>query len=218
MNEPKKKVILFDMDGVIINSEPQHYRGWCRVYARYGITMDYEKYQTVIGCTLPTLAEMVEREYGFTEKSPKELLAEYYECVGEILASEGQCPAEGLLPTLTELRDRGYRMVIASSAPPENILKAMIDTGIENYISAFVSGERVAHPKPAPDTFLEAAKAAHARPEDCIVVEDSGNGVTAAKAAGIFCIGLRNPDSGNQDLSAADRIIRHFYELTEILP
>jgi len=217
MSETKKKVILFDMDGVIINSEPQHYRGWCMVYARYGITMDYEKYQTVIGCTLPTLAEMVEREYGFTEKSPKELLAEYYECVGEILAEEGQCPAEGLIPTLTELRNRGYRMVIASSAPPENILKAMDDTGIDDFIEVFVSGEKVAHPKPAPDTFLEAAKAVHASPEDCVVVEDSANGVAAAVAAGIFCIGLLNPDSGNQDLSKADRIIRHFPELLDIL-
>jgi len=215
MNE--KKTILFDMDGVIINSEPQHYRGWCRIYERYGIRIEYEKYQSVIGCTLPTLAEMVKREYGFTDKAPGELLAEYYEVMKEILSEEGNAPAEGLIPTLTELRRRGYRMVIASSAPPENILAAVKDTGIGDFIETYVSGEKVPHPKPAPDTFLEAAKAVSVSPEDCVVVEDSRNGVTAAKAAGMYCIGLQNPDSGRQDLSLADRIIVHFTELTDVL-
>ena len=217
MKKTDKQVILLDMDGVVIDSEPQHYRGWCRTYQRYGVTLDYERYQAVIGSTLGSLAEMVEREYGFREKSPKELLAEYRENMKEILREEGNVPAEGLVPTLRELQTRGYRMVIASSAPPENILEVLRDTGIAPFIEASVSGERVANPKPAPDTFLEAARAVGVLPEDCIVVEDSRNGVTAAKRAGIYCIGLQNPGSGEQDLSEADRIIRRFPELLDVL-
>ena len=217
MKKSDTKVILLDMDGVVIDSEPQHYRGWCRTYARYGVTLDYDRYQTVIGCTLPTLAEMVEREYGFTKRSPRELLSEYRENMKTILAEEGNLPAEGLVPTLRELQNRGYRMVIASSAPPENIREVIEDTGISAFIETCVSGERVANPKPAPDTFLEAARAVGVSPADCVVVEDSKNGVTAAKRAGIWCIGLQNPGSGEQDLSEADRIIRHFPELLDVL-
>jgi len=205
------------MDGVIINSEPQHYRGWSAVYARYGVTLDYERYQEEIGGTLSGLSEMVKRVYGFSEKSPEELLSEYRTYMKDLIAMEGNVPAEGLLTTLDALREKGYRMLIASSSPPENILSVMKELGIEDYFENFVSGEKVAHPKPAPDTFLSAAGAAGAEPADCIVVEDSANGVNAGKAAGMYVIGLRNPDSGNQDLSAADQIIRSFPELMEIL-
>ena len=77
------------------------------------------------------------------------------------------------------------------------------DLGLAQYFSAFISGENMAHPKPAPDTFLAAAKALLLDPSACLVVEDSTNGGKAAKAAGISCVWFHNPDSGDQQIPDA---------------
>ena len=91
----------------------------------------------------------------------------------------------------------------------------MKELAISQYFDVLFSGERVPNPKPAPDVFLETARRLHADPKECLVIEDSRNGCTAAKAAGMSCLGFQNPDSGIQDLSSADRIFYPFSELIE---
>ena len=83
-----------------------------------------------------------------------------------------------------------------------------------NCYTVIVSGEQVENPKPAPDTFLAVSEKLGIAPEECVVIEDSENGSRAARAAGMYCLGFDNPNSGNQDLSAADEI---FYPFTELL-
>lgn len=92
----------------------------------------------------------------------------------------------------------------------------MEELGIDKYFRRMISGELVGHPKPAPDIFLEAARQLQCTPDECIVIEDSRNGSLAAKAAKMTCLGFYNPDSGNQDLSAADEIFTEFAKLPDM--
>ena len=88
---------------------------------------------------------------------------------------------------------------------------------LTGYFDLMYSAERVEHPKPAPDVFLRTAEKMRMRPEECLVIEDSANGVRAAKAAGMICLGFANPGSGEQDLSEADGVFYPFAEMDELL-
>ena len=92
---------------------------------------------------------------------------------------------------------------MGSSSPEDVIQKVLKDLDLAQYFSAFISGENMAHPKPAPDTFLAAAEALLLDPSACMVVEDSTNGGKAAKAAGMSCVWFHNPDSGDQQIPDA---------------
>jgi len=85
---------------------------------------------------------------------------------------------------------------------------------LSNFFAAKVSGSELAHSKPHPEIFVRSAQIAGSEPEECIVIEDSKNGVTAAKAAGMKCIGFLNPNSGVQELSKADVIVKSFEEVS----
>ena len=89
----------------------------------------------------------------------------------------------------------------------------MTSLGIDGYFDILVSGEQVKNPKPAPDVFLEAASRMGLTAKECLILEDSGNGCRAAKAAGIVCVAYFNPDSGKQDLSPADMVIEGYEEI-----
>ena len=104
-------------------------------------------------------------------------------------------------------------MAIASSSSPELIREVIRRLGIAKYFRELVSGDEVARPKPNPDVYLTAAKKIGADPSECVVLEDSHNGVLAAKSAGMFCIGFRSPHSGNQDLSTADIIVNSIRDI-----
>ena len=99
------------------------------------------------------------------------------------------------------------KMAVASSSMYERIERTAKSLGVDDCFDVYVSGEQLKRPKPAPDIFIKAAELLGVSPSECIVIEDSGNGVNAAKAAGMACVGYINPGSGDQDLSAADYLV-----------
>lgn len=212
------KYIIFDMDGVLINTEPLHFEVWREVLSEYGFSIDFNHYKGCIGSTLSYLFEIINREYGVLFSDQSGALRRFHEVNYRKMKAEGIPRMTGAIETLTELKRRGFRMAVASSSPQDVIEYCMETVGLLNCFDFLFSGERVARPKPFPDIFLEVASRLNANSSDCVVVEDSQNGSRAAKAAGMYCIGLKNPDSGDQDLSAADRIIRRLPELLDILP
>lgn len=117
---------------------------------------------------------------------------------------------------LSWLKTQNIPLAVASSSPKALIELIMDKTGLGIYFDAFVTGEEVAHGKPAPDIFLHAAGLLGVEPASCLVIEDSRNGVRAAKSAGIRCVGYHNPGSGNQDLSLADEVVRSYEQLLSI--
>ena len=210
------KYIIFDMDGVLTNTEPLHFSVWQEVLAEQGFTIDYERYKGCIGSTLVYLFGIIEKEYGKTFEHPERLVKRFHEINDRRLVEDGVPPVAHSIDTVKELFRRGFTMAVASSSPRKDIAYCMASLGLTECFQVLLSGEQVTKPKPAPDTFLEAAKMLGADPSDCVVVEDSRNGTRAAKAAGMYCVGFYNPDSGDQNLSAADVIITDIQALPNL--
>ncbi len=133
-----------------------------------------------------------------------------------IASRDGWQPVENALESVRYCFDK-YTLALASGSAPEVISDVVRSFGIEQCFLSMISGETIENCKPAPDIFLMSAKAIGIAPEECAVVEDSHNGVLAAKAAGMMCIGYINPHSGKQDLSMADYVIDDMGRIKDIL-
>lgn len=207
------KGIIFDMDGVLINSEPFHFEVWKETLRRRGICIDYEIYKPCIGSTIDFLMQIFHDNYN-VDLNDTDLIREMKEIKQEMIEQKGYPP---LIPyvkeLLAELAGKGYKIAVASSSPQYYIEEVTKYWDIQKYFDILVSGEGVEHPKPAPDVFLKAAHMLGVLPDECLVVEDSENGSRAAKAAGMVCMAYLNQDSGKQDLTAAAMIVEGYEEI-----
>ena len=199
----EKKGIIFDMDGVLVNTEPLHFRCWQEVLKEDGITLNYEIYKPCIGSTREVFRQLMVDAYGDIFEDYPTMNRRMEEKKKEIVEKEGFPQCEGIREVLEKLHQEGYLLAVGSSSPEDVIQKVLKDLDLAQYFSAFISGENMAHPKPAPDTFLAAAEALLLDPSACMVVEDSTNGGKAAKAAGMSCVWFHNPDSGDQQIPDA---------------
>ena len=198
------KAIIYDMDGVLINTEPLHFRVWKQVFAKRGLDIDYDIYKGCIGATFEYLMDLVLEHYGRNFHGEMEAVrADFAEIKKELIRREGFPEIAGVKEMIRRMYAAGYRLAVASSSPQAYIDGAMEYLGIRDCFAVLNSGEHVAHSKPAPDIFLNTAKRLGVLPQECLIVEDSTNGCLAAKNAGMRCVGYRNPDSGAQDLSPA---------------
>ena len=201
------------MDGVLINSEPFHYRVWKETLKERGVDLDYDIYKDCIGSTMGFLMGLLHKHYGISFQDSS-LVREMRKKKEDLMKKEGYPP---LIPYVKELLQKlarqGYRMAVASSSPQLYIEEVTRHWEIGQYFDKLVSGESVEKPKPAPDIFLKAAGELGLRPEECMVVEDSENGCRAARNAGITCMAYYNPDSGKQDLGSAYMVIEGYEEI-----
>lgn len=211
------RILLFDMDGVLLNSESLHFRIWTQIFAERGLAIDYDHYKGCIGSTVAHLMELIYQGYGVDFRGNESLRVRFAQLKEEYIRTYGVPAVDGVVETIRTLHARGYRMAVASSSPQHYIELCTAAMGIDHCFEVLFSGERVKRPKPAPDVFLAAAAQMGVAPEQCTVIEDSFNGSRAAKAAGMVCLGFANPDSGKQDLSAADKIFYPFPKLLELL-
>lgn len=200
------KAMLFDMDGVLIDSEPLHFKARKITMARYGITIDDEELYGYQSTSMDFFIAGINKSRG-TSIDPAEASRYQKEDFAKIFQTFELKTIDGIPEYLEKLKTLGIPMAIASSSSPELIQEATKRVGINGYFSEFVSGYEVEKPKPDPCIYLTAAKKIGADPAECVVLEDSHNGVLAAKSAGTFCIGFRSPHSGHQDLSVADIIV-----------
>lgn len=212
-----KPVILFDMDGVLINTEPLHFRIWQQIMEKRGVALEFEPYKCCIGSTIGTFYDMLEREYGKDLHGDTSLVDEFCRIKNGVVMSEGVPGIEYIDEVIPYLYKCGYRMAVASSSPQSHIEAELEKIHISKYFELLFSAENVPNPKPAPDVFIAVVKRLGVHPSDCLVIEDSYNGVTAAKAAGMMCYAFQNPDSGSQDLSAADKIFYPMRQLKKLL-
>lgn len=209
------KCIIFDMDGVLIDTEPLHYEIWKQILAERGLEIDYEHYKDCIGSTRTFLFELLLKNYGRDFRNDAELPILFAKLKEKFLNEHGIPKIPGAAETVKILHEKGYTLAVASSSTLPYIEFSMKKLGIDSYFTLLLSGEQVKNPKPAPDTFLAVSEKLNISPKDCIVIEDSSNGSKAAHAAGMYCFGFVNPHSGNQDLSAADQLFHSFDELPE---
>lgn len=210
------KAVIFDMDGVLIDSEPLHYEvNRLLLERKFNINLDYGYYKQFIGSTVNFMWQKMKND--FAQAGYKEL--EAYEVMElrnmsdeikeELINTDGYMEIEGANVFVRSLKGR-YKMAVASSSYLKNIERNVNNLKIADCFAELVSGTEVKNPKPSPDVFLEAAARLGVSPNECVVIEDSENGVRAAKAAGMACIGFINENSGNQNLSLADYLFESF--------
>ncbi len=197
------KAVIFDMDGVLINSEPVHYRANKELFDTLGIELDYEYYKQFIGSTNTYMWNKMISDLSIN-KTPEWMNEQAGIICRRIVDEEGYDSVEGACELVKDLHSKGYDLAVASSSSPAAIERNIRNMGLYDCFERLVSGEQVKNSKPEPDVFLEAARQLGAAPENCLVVEDSENGSKAVKAAGMVCLGYINPDSGNQNLNQAD--------------
>ena len=177
-----EKVILFDMDGVLMNTEPLHYAIWQQVFAERGIIIDFERYKGCIGSTNARLMELIYEGYGADFRGDDSLNQRFFQLKQEHIRSRGVPPIDGVLQTLTQLKARGYRMAVASSSPPCSIELCLQSLQIKDFFEVIFSSEQVARPKPAPDVFLAAR----------VPLVESSTTTQSSGAAPIFSAAARN--------------------------
>lgn len=207
------KAVIFDMDGVIVDSE-LHWKSLEGFFLQSLVpTWTSQDQSRIIGLSLDHLYAMLRDEYGVTA-SQDDFLEEYHGMAAGIYRDKA-----GLLPGFRETLDRllaaGKPLAIASSSPRKWIRMVVDKFDLHDPFPVIVSAEQVGgRGKPAPDIYRYTAEKLSVKPEDCVVIEDSKNGALSAKNAGMFCIGIRNGFNDEQDLSAADVVIEGFGELT----
>ncbi|WP_239614542.1 HAD family hydrolase [Cohnella mopanensis] len=203
---------IFDMDGVIIDSEPIHFEVDIQTMQHFGMSISHEQLERFVGMTNPEMWTILKQEYDMPQ-SVEEIIEYQLSSKIDILRTSELIPIDGITELLQQLKSRDIPIGLASSSPRRFIMEVLSKFQIEHYFQCIVSGEEVDKGKPAPDVYYEAAKLLGVSPESCFVIEDSRNGIKAAKAAGMQCIGYVNHNSGNQDLSAADRIVTSIREI-----
>ncbi|MCM3749212.1 HAD family phosphatase [Paenibacillus pasadenensis] len=206
------QAFLFDMDGVIIDSEPLHFATDIQTVAELGAVIDQEGLEPFVGMTNPEMWKSLRAQFGFTPSIAEIIEIQTKQKLAALHSSQLE-PIEGIRDLIDSLRMLGIPAGVASSSPRSFIEAVLGKFGLIDSFSCIVSGEEVPRGKPAPDVYLEAARQLGISPEYCVVLEDSRNGLRAAKAAGMKAIGFRNPNSGNQDLSEADLIVAAIGEI-----
>jgi len=211
MAEFSNKVVIFDLDGVLINTAEYHKVAWRELAERNGFEISDDFFYSTFGMQnyqiIPTMAKRELSDSEFQEMSDwkenryRELIAGKL----ELLAG-----AERLIK---DLKNSGFALAIGSSTPRSNLEFMLKNLPIEKYFDAMVVGEDVKNGKPAPDTFLKAAEKLDIAPEYCVVVEDAVQGLKAAKNAGMAVVAVTTTRS-RDDLTIADMIVDSLEELS----
>lgn len=206
------KAVLFDMDGVIIDSEPQHARAAVLTLEKYNVNIPVDYAYSFIGTTTYHMCKKIIEEFSIPI-TPEELLKGMEETKERLRQAEGYIVIPYIIELMKDLKSHGIKMIIASSSSAASIRDVMKSLRIDDIFQEYISGTDVSLPKPAPDIFVAAARLLGVEPKECLVIEDSYNGVTAAAAADMVSIGYLNPNSGNQDLSQAAILVEGFDEI-----
>lgn len=206
------KAVIFDMDGVIIDSEPVHNQSTILTLQEFGVTLTLDYLNQFVGSTALHMFETIIRDYQLSVTA-EELIAIDRKNIKRLFDEEGMTPLPGIIDLIKELSHHGVKMAVASSSSLKRIEEVTKAFGIHKYFDKLISGQNIEHPKPAPDIFLKALSLLGVNQNETLIIEDSTLGVQAAKAASIPCIGYANPNSGNQDLFAAFLVTDDFHAL-----
>ncbi len=211
MAKNEVKAVIWDMDGVIADTGSYHLKGWQIVFRRREANYTEEDFRRNTG----KRSDIIVREV-LGEKIPQneitEIIQEKDETFRQLMGQNIKL-FPGVLKLITSLKEHGFKIAIASSAPMENIQLITQSLKIHNRFDAIISGWEVTKGKPDPQTFLLAAEKLGVEAEDCIVIEDAISGVTASKRADMRCIAVTNTTS-REELREADLIIDTLEEIT----
>jgi len=203
--------VIFDLDGVLIDSSLLHLESWRMVGAERGFEMTDEFFWKTFGMPNSRIFPLL---FG-RDLPPEEAreLSEYKEQVYRRLAAGRLKALPGAVALLRALRDAGFRIALGTSTPMVNVQVILDAIGVRPCFDAFVSGDDVTHGKPDPEVFVKAGEKLGLPPERCVVVEDAMVGIQAAKGAGMRCLAVTTTHP-REKLAEADRVVDSLEEVT----
>ena len=204
------KAIIFDMDGVIIDSEPLHIELEREILEDLGGSITVEEHSAFVGTTDDYMWSAFKEQFNIPtpiDEIIKIKRKKFDENIHRIKL------IDGFWEFFQKLHSEGHPLALASSNNKNTVDLIVEKFDLKKYLKVIMTGTDVKEGKPSPEIFLKTAEKLGISPSDCIVIEDARNGVLAAKSAGMKCIGLKSPNSGNQDLSKADLVVNSFQDL-----
>ena len=207
------KAVLFDMDGVIVDTEPLHSKAYYLMFKAVNIEVSDELYASFTGQSTISICRKLCTHFKLSE-TPETLVVFKRKFFKQIFETDEDLHLiDGVLDLIKDYHNNGLTLVLASSASMTTINNVFERFNLNQYFIAKLSGADLKDSKPHPEIFIKAAEASGYQKQECFVIEDSTNGIKASKAAGIYCVGFKSPHSKNQDYSKADLVISDFSEI-----
>lgn len=217
------KAVIFDMDGVLVDTESFHCDAWIKTFADHGLSLTEEQYhQTFTGTSSPIIVkEMMQKHHSSNNSndSIKDIDGVIYKKTeyASSLMQGKLVPLPGVKELIMRLYAKKYKLGLASSSGMQVVSTVLSSLDLEGKFMVVHSGESVKQGKPNPDIYLQTAALLEVPPEHCVVIEDSKAGIIAARSAGMKCIGIMNGKNKREDLQHATIIAESFDQITEHL-
>ncbi|WP_179008311.1 HAD family hydrolase [Winogradskyella forsetii] len=207
------KAVLFDMDGVIVDTEPLHRKAYYQMFEDVNIEVNDTLYESFTGQSTINICKRLVDHFSLTE-APETLVnikRKHFKYLFE--NDSGLVLIDGVLERIKDYHANGLKLVVASSASMPNIERIFDRFDLNQYFVGKFSGADLKKSKPHPEIFIKAAKHTGFDESECMVIEDSTNGIKAAHSAGIFCVGFKSEHSTGQDYTLASIVVLDFNEI-----
>ena len=207
------KAIIFDMDGVIVNSEPLHRKAYFDMFEEFNLSVSNKLYESFTGKSTSTICKELCEIFDLSISHEKLMLSKRKH-FKTIFDNDPEFQMiDGALSLIKNYFYNNLTLILASSASMTNINRIFKKFDLDKFFKAKISGADLKESKPNPEIFIKAAKLSGFSKSECIVIEDSTNGIIAAKSAQIYCIGFNSPNSKNQIYDTADLVVSNFNEI-----